>query len=875
MNIVKSFSVFILCSILLISSIAVSSLLDTSVSASEISGSESRQEAPAAVVGQITYVSDGTPISGVYIGGEGDFGEAFTFSNDTGHYTLNITEGEWFIQYNQTGLSGYSEEMIFAADEVKTKDVALNIDDVAPVINTFDLAVKNHISTINSALVEIDFVEEYYRTVDLSFNLIFERSDGMMSLMPITSYTNTDDHPPVHARDIELTAGPAPGQYTTEIDWNAATSGYKIFSKAGPKDGSIYDYGAFIPEDNRAGGPYSMLMGYYGKAGYESDAPGAIFLNNGVITNFYYMGQGDQGQVDLSDPTSTLQFAAFYYKTAENFQQGGGGPPEMGYKKLTDPIKVSDVILEPCDYAPSGDYLASIRVADWGSDEDDFKYYEVTVDTDSPVADTGGPYSTKETEEVLIDGRDSSDAHSDIINYTWTIKLPTSSEKIYGSHIYATFGVMGNYSIKLQVTDAGLNTAVKDSYIIVEDGTNPIAAQMPFIRIYEGDKVTFDGSASIDNVEIVNYTWTITLDNVVATLYGAEVTYTFEKIGNYSLKLTVYDSEENWHSTESWVDVVERPPSDTEPPSVIEEKMIPAKGADAVPLDIILEIPFSERLETSTLSFELVYEDSEGKKRGVEGYMIYNDELAKITFSPSSYLEYGTVYTLKLSVADLFENMLKDYQTSFTTEPKPLPPPPDTDDDDIPDPEDTDDDNDGLPDEWENKYGLDPLNATDADADPDGDGLTNLQEYSIGTNPTGKDSDGDGIPDDWEVKYNMNATDSTDAVKDDDSDGQSNLDEFQGGSDPLVPEQAALDKSEGSDDGGNWLYIILAVVIAIIAFLAVYMVFMRKPKQPDTASRPEELEEDIDNPQRRSRPVRVKKAVRPRTPGSSGNQLRK
>jgi chitinase len=60
----------------------------------------------------------------------------------------------------------------------------------------------------------------------------------------------------------------------------------------------------------------------------------------------------------------------------------------------------------------------------------------------------------------------------------------------------------------------------------------------------------------------------------------------------------------------------------------------------------------------------------------------------------------------------------------------------DTDGDNIGNNADTDDDQDGMPDAWETMYGLDPLDAADADTDLDGDGISNLDEYAGDSNPS-------------------------------------------------------------------------------------------------------------------------------------------
>ena len=103
----------------------------------------------------------------------------------------------------------------------------------------------------------------------------------------------------------------------------------------------------------------------------------------------------------------------------------------------------------------------------------------------------------------------------------------------------------GQYGALLEAWDSAGGYA--QAAVLMDTGPDtvpPVADAGPNLVVDEDTTVTFDGSASTDNLGIASYTWTFT-DGSTQVLTGATATYLFATPGTYLVTLTVRDADGN------------------------------------------------------------------------------------------------------------------------------------------------------------------------------------------------------------------------------------------------------------------------------------------------------------------------------------------
>jgi PKD repeat protein len=320
------------------------------------------------------------------------------------------------------------------------------------------------------------------------------------------------------------------------------------------------------------------------------------------------------------------------------------------------------------------------------------------LDLVPPVVDAGPDLTVNEDATFSFDGSGSTD-NKGIVSYEWTF-IDTLPKTLHGVNPEYVFLNPGVYHVTLNVTDVGGNWVTDDLVVTVLDITKPVAEAGPDHIVNEDMWVTFNGTGSTDNKGISLYVWTI-VGNTNWTLTGAIVEHFFIKPGVFTVTLNVSDAAGNWGTDELTVTVMD------------------------------VTNPFAEAgvnqtiVEGGTVNFNACYSSDN------IGIAAYEWDFGDGTYGSGMIVnhtyEYPWNYTIYLTVIDHAGNNDTDFTAITVLR--------DTDRDSIPNMLDSDDDGDGIPDVWEEKYGLNPLNSTDASMDNDGDGLINLREFLGNTNP--------------------------------------------------------------------------------------------------------------------------------------------
>jgi PKD repeat protein len=185
---------------------------------------------------------------------------------------------------------------------------------------------------------------------------------------------------------------------------------------------------------------------------------------------------------------------------------------------------------------PSGQYVTLFFVSDFG-DQGSLDLTQFTVDNEVPVADAGPDQDVVIDTLCTVSGAGSSD---DVVNYTWEVDDGVTTMTFYGESFSYTFTSVGTYDVTLTVVDGALHEASDTAVIEVSADALPVADAGPDQDVDEDALVTFDGSASGDDVDILNYTWTIV--DMDVEMYDVAPTYTFAIPGDYTVELVVNDT---------------------------------------------------------------------------------------------------------------------------------------------------------------------------------------------------------------------------------------------------------------------------------------------------------------------------------------------
>ena len=370
------------------------------------------------------------------------------------------------------------------------------------------------------------------------------------------------------------------------------------------------------------------------------------------------------------------------------------------------------------------DYSIELIIKDSDSETNTTDFL-ITVINRVPHADAGLDQNVEVNQIVNFDGSRSFDPDGNILSYNWDFGEGTTSGWLNTAKTTHSYNKPGDYTITLTVSDGSLTNIdtciiqvstiekaipiIKSSFPTLIELNEDFGERSIILSEYEshnnpeytGDDLKWYVTGNSDTI------FRITGDNNTGTAADTFIlTSISNTFGNEALTYHLHDPN----------------------------------GIEAIINQTVIVYPVNDPPEIKPLP-DITINVNEEKMQNFEKYVhdvetVFSDLIIETDFPEQIKIDGSSLiikfddigeYSVQIKVKDGELETVHTF-TVFVIDPNDL-------------------DGDGMPNPWEQLYGLDPNDPEDARLDIDRDLLTNFEEYELGTDPRKIDTDDDGLDD--------------------------------------------------------------------------------------------------------------------------------
>ena len=528
------------------------------------------------------------------------------------------------------------------------------------------------------------------------------------------------------------------GSSSSDADGDSLTYNWSLVSKPGASSAALSDPKAVKPTfDVDVAGFYTVQL--IVNDGTVDSTPDTVTISTENSAPVANAGADETVQVNDSvqldgSGSSDVDGDSLIFKWSLVTQPAGS----------TATLSDTNAVKPTFDIDLAGTYTVQLIVND-GTEDSAPDTVPISTENSAPVANGGADQAILINDTVTLDGSASSDVDGDSLSFKWSFahRPIGSNAALSDTNIEKpTFvvDVTGTYALQLIVNDGTVNST-PDTVTISTDNSAPVsdAGADQVVRINDTVQLDGDGSSDADG-DTLTFKWSVISkpggSNVkLSSTIERQPTFSVDAAGTYTMQLIVDDGTDysapdavtiitenaapvsnagNDQTVDEGDTVTLSGLASTDPDDNIAGYFWKQTGGVSVTLSnsngaettFVAPVPAAD---SETLTFQLTVQDTNG---------LLDVSTCNITVN-------------RITEVDSDGDGVPDNQDAFPTDPNESL---DTDGDGEGNNADTDDDNDGMPDTWELEFGLNPL-IDDAADDPDGDDISNINEYNLGINP--------------------------------------------------------------------------------------------------------------------------------------------